>query len=41
MYKLGFTQVLLPSLNKPKQGIENMKLMTVDRVDQALAVLRD
>ena len=39
--KLGFTQVLLPSLNKPKQGIENMKLMTVDRVDQALAVLRD
>ena len=39
--KLGFRQVLIPNLNKPKQTIEKMKVMGVDRVDQALAILRD
>jgi DNA repair protein RadA/Sms len=39
--KLGFTQVLIPNLNKPRQSIEKMKIMGVDRVDQALSMLRD
>ncbi len=39
--KLGFKQVLIPNLNKPKQSIDGVKIMSVDRVDQALAMLRD
>jgi len=39
--KLGFRQVLIPNLNKPRQPIENVKIMGVDRVDQALALLRE
>jgi DNA repair protein RadA/Sms len=39
--KLGFRQFLIPTLNKPKQPIDNTKLMTVDRVDQAVRILRD
>ena len=39
--KLGFRQVLIPNLNKPKQAIEGMKVMCVDRVDQALSILRE
>ncbi len=38
--KLGFRQFLIPTLNKPKQAIENVKLMTVDRIDQAVGFLR-
>jgi len=39
--KLGFKQVLIPNLNKPKQAIDGMKVMCVDRVDQALSILRE
>jgi len=39
--KLGFRQFLIPTLNKPKQPIDNTKLMTVDRVDQAVRLLRN
>jgi DNA repair protein RadA/Sms len=39
--KLGFRQVLIPNLNKPRQSIDNIKVVTADRVDQALAILRD
>jgi DNA repair protein RadA/Sms len=39
--KLGFKTVLLPTANKPKQGVDGVKLLVVDRVDQALALLRD
>ena len=39
--KLGFRQVLIPNLNKPKQAIDGMKVMCVDRVDQALSILRE
>jgi DNA repair protein RadA/Sms len=39
--KLGFKTVLIPTANKPKHGIDGVKVLTVDRVDQALAVLRD
>jgi DNA repair protein RadA/Sms len=38
--KLGFRQVLIPNLNKPRQAIDEMKIVGVDRVDQALAWLR-
>src|SRR5260221_7463444 len=39
--KQGFKTVLVPTANKPKQGIDGVTIVTVDRVDQALAVLRD
>jgi len=39
--KLGFRTVLIPTANKPKQGIDGVKILAVDRVDQALALLRD
>src|SRR5438552_993953 len=39
--KLGFTQVLIPNLNKPRQAIDSMKIVTADRIDRALAILRD
>jgi DNA repair protein RadA/Sms len=38
--KLGFRQFLIPSLNKPKQAIDKLNIMTVDRVDQAIQMLR-
>ena len=39
--KLGFERFVIPSLNKPKQPIDDVQLLGVDRVEQALAVLRD
>jgi DNA repair protein RadA/Sms len=39
--KLGFRQFLIPTLNKPRQPIDNTKLMMVDRVDQAVRLLRN
>src|SRR6266550_1427102 len=39
--KLGFRQFLIPTLNKPKQAIDNIKIMVVDRVDQAIRLLRN
>jgi DNA repair protein RadA/Sms len=38
--KLGFETVLIPSLNKPKQGIDGIRIVTVDRVEQAIDWLR-
>ncbi len=38
--KLGFRQFLIPTLNKPKQPTENTKIVTVDRVGQAVEWLR-
>ena len=38
--KLGFTTMLVPSANKPKQGVDGVKVIAVDRVDEALATLR-
>ena len=38
--KLGFTTVLMPSANKPKQGVDGVRLIAVDRVGEALAALR-
>ena len=39
--KLGFKTVLIPTANKPKHGIDGVRILTVDRVDEALALLRD
>ena len=38
--KLGFRAALIPSLNKPKQAIDGMSIVSVDRIDQALEFLR-
>src|SRR5690242_15103121 len=34
--KLGFRQVIIPNLNKPRQAVDNVNIVTVDRVEQAL-----
>ena len=39
--KLGFTTFVIPNLNKPKQHPENTIIIAVDRVDEALALLRE
>jgi DNA repair protein RadA/Sms len=39
--KLGFETFVIPSLNKPKQAIENIKIVGVNRVEQAIDWLRD
>jgi DNA repair protein RadA/Sms len=39
--KLGFRQALIPTANKPKQGIEGIRIMPVDRVEQAIELLRE
>ncbi|KXW56961.1 DNA repair protein RadA [Ferrovum sp. PN-J185] len=39
--KLGFTHALIPKANRAKQSIEGITLYTVDRVDEALTLLRD
>ena len=38
--KLGFEQMLIPTMNKPRQAIDGAKLYCVDRVDSALGFLR-
>jgi DNA repair protein RadA/Sms len=39
--KLGFDTFVIPSLNKPKQGLENVDIVAVSRVEEAIAWLRD
>ena len=38
--KLGFRTALIPNLNKPKQAIDGISIVAVDRIDQALEFLR-
>jgi DNA repair protein RadA/Sms len=38
--KLGFKQTLIPSLNKPRQPIDGIDIVTADRIDRALALVR-
>jgi DNA repair protein RadA/Sms len=38
--KLGFSKALIPRANAPRQPIEGLEIVAVDRVDEALAVLR-
>jgi DNA repair protein RadA/Sms len=37
--KLGFTRALIPAANKPRQAIEGIAIVAVDRIDQALQQL--
>ena len=39
--KIGFRQFFIPNLNKPKQATDGIKIIGVDRVEQAVALLRD
>ncbi len=39
--KLGFSYALIPTANLPKQPIDGLKVVAVDRVEQALAAMRD
>jgi DNA repair protein RadA/Sms len=39
--KLGFDTFVIPNLNKPKQTIENVKIIGIDRVEEAIAWLRE
>jgi DNA repair protein RadA/Sms len=39
--KIGFRQFFIPNLNKPKQAPDGVKIIGVDRVEQAVALLRD
>ena len=39
--KLGFERFIIPNLNKPKQPVDGTELIGVDRVDEALALLRE
>lgn len=38
--KLGFTHAIVPKANKPKQAIEGLEVIPVDRVDQAVDYCR-
>ncbi|MEP6657834.1 MAG: magnesium chelatase domain-containing protein, partial [Betaproteobacteria bacterium] len=39
--KLGFRQVLIPNANKPRQAIDGIKVLGVDRVEEAVAMMRE
>ncbi|AVG17868.1 DNA repair protein RadA [Chromobacterium vaccinii] len=39
--KLGFTRAIVPSANKPRQEIEGLKVLAVDRLDQAVEYCRE
>jgi len=39
--KLGFKTFVIPSLNKPKQAIDDTRIVAIDRIDEALALLRE
>lgn len=39
--KLGFSIAMIPKSNAPKQAIEGLKIIAVDRIDEALNKIRD
>jgi DNA repair protein RadA/Sms len=39
--KLGFTRAIVPSANKPRQEIEGLKVLAVDRLEQAVEFCRE
>ncbi len=39
--KLGFTVAMIPKANAPKQGIEGLRIISVDRIDEAMSKIRD
>jgi DNA repair protein RadA/Sms len=38
--KLGFKRAIIPAANRPRQAIENMQIVAINRIDEALAELR-
>jgi DNA repair protein RadA/Sms len=38
--KLGFTQAIIPKGNVPRQAISGLKIIAIDRVEEAIARLR-
>ena len=38
--KLGFRTVLCPAADRPKQSIEGVEIVPVERIDQAIAWVR-
>ncbi|HEU5177518.1 MAG TPA: S16 family serine protease, partial [Burkholderiales bacterium] len=39
--KLGFEKVILPKANAPKAKIAGVEVLSVERIDQAVKLLRD
>jgi DNA repair protein RadA/Sms len=39
--KLGFGRALIPKANAPRQPIDGLEIIAVDRIETALQVLRD
>jgi DNA repair protein RadA/Sms len=39
--KLGFSIAMIPTANAPKQPIEGMTIISVDRIDDAFNKLRE
>jgi DNA repair protein RadA/Sms len=39
--KLGFTVAMIPKANAPKQGIDGLRIISVDRIDEAMSKIRD
>jgi DNA repair protein RadA/Sms len=39
--KLGFTRAIIPKANKPRQTIAGMEVIAVDRVEDAVAKMRE
>ena len=39
--KLGFTPAIVPKANSPKQPIKGMQVFCVDRLEQALNIVRE
>ena len=38
--KLGFVRAIVPKANMPKQGIQGVEIIAVDRVEEAVAKMR-
>jgi DNA repair protein RadA/Sms len=38
--KLGFSKAIIPRANAPKRPVEGLEVVTIDRLDEALATLR-
>ena len=39
--KLGFSAALIPKANAPKQAIDGLKVIAVDRIEEAIDRVRD
>ncbi|MDI9335961.1 MAG: DNA repair protein RadA [Gammaproteobacteria bacterium] len=39
--KLGFSRAIIPKANQPKQAIEGMQIFPVERLEQAIGVIKD